>query len=200
MSRPLQKNENEMDCRNHPQNAIFPGSIKYFCDPNSLSIRQNSRIRKSRPAGDLRGEKSHPRDERRKTHRAGESRSAGEESGLMNQPVPKVTSKHVERIVNRDFPAEQVAEVMVFLDEYGKEKFEVDVDRVRLAVLKLANGNLEMVRKRIQDAKGDYRDVLSWAEYPTYSKNICSYKLPEDQKQQIYSDDWQQYLTWANKK
>ena len=39
--------------------------------------------RKRSAAGDLRREKPHPRDERRKTHRAGESRSACEESGLI---------------------------------------------------------------------------------------------------------------------
>ncbi|MGA3145713.1 MAG: hypothetical protein ABSF10_22165 [Verrucomicrobiota bacterium] len=37
------------------------------------------------------------------------------------QPVPQITRKQVERIIHRDFPAEQFAEVAAILDEYGKK-------------------------------------------------------------------------------
>ena len=46
------------------------------------AARRVTHLRKRGASGHLRREKSHPRDERRKTHRAGEPRSAGEESGL----------------------------------------------------------------------------------------------------------------------
>ena len=59
---------------------------------------------------------------------------------------------------------------------------------------------MDVLCKRINDAKGDYRDVIAWAEYPSYSKNWDSFKLPADQREKIYSDDWQQYLDWANAK
>ena len=56
----------------------------------------------------------------------------------MNQPIPKVTEIDVIRIVQRDFPAEQFEAVMSILNEYGTEDRQRGVNRVRLAVLKLA--------------------------------------------------------------
>ncbi|MGA2542593.1 MAG: hypothetical protein ABSG78_13670 [Verrucomicrobiota bacterium] len=118
----------------------------------------------------------------------------------VGQPHPKVTSKHVERIVRRDFPAEQFSEVMAALSEYGKESYENEADRVRLAILKLARGKLDLLQQALKTAKTDYRDVITWAEYPGYSKRWDTYKLPAAEKQQIIDQDWQQYLAWANAK
>jgi hypothetical protein len=39
-------------------------------------------------------------------------------------------------------------------------------ERVHLAALKLAQGDLERLRHNVQVARTDYRDVLYWAEYP----------------------------------
>ena len=117
---------------------------------------------------------------------------------FVNQPVPKVTSKHVERIVRRDFSPDKFEEVMAILNEYGKEKFESEADRVRLAVLKLAVGNVDALRKRVGEAKSDYRDVLVGAEYP--SSRWDTFKLPAGEKKEIYAKDWKQYLDWANAK
>jgi hypothetical protein len=117
---------------------------------------------------------------------------------FVNQPVPKVTKKHVERIVHRDFPAEQFADVMAILGEYGKENWQPEVERVQLDVLKLANGKMDVLRKRIEDAKSDYRDVISWAEYPNCRWDTSN--LPAEEQKQIYAKDWKQYLDWANAK
>jgi hypothetical protein len=114
------------------------------------------------------------------------------------QPIPKVTRKHVERIVRRDFPAEQFADVMAVLDEYGKESWENEVSRVQLAVLKLAQGKMADVCQLMKSAKSDYRDVISWAEYP--SCRWDTFKLPAEEREQIYAKDWKQYLNWANAK
>jgi hypothetical protein len=126
------------------------------------------------------------------------SETTSGDNKLVNQPIPKVTQKHVERIVRRDFPADKFEEVMAMLNEYGKEKFESEVDRVRLAILKLAERNIDALRKRVNEAKSDYRDVLAGAEYP--SSRWDTFRLSAEEKKQIYAKDWQQYLTWANAK
>jgi hypothetical protein len=74
----------------------------------------------------------------------------------------------------RDFSKQQFASVMALLSKYGLEKWQVDLPRVQLAVLKRAHGRFEALQGWIEDAKKDFRDVLTWAEYPAYSKNLVS--------------------------
>jgi hypothetical protein len=114
------------------------------------------------------------------------------------QPVPKVARKHVERIVRRDFPSEQFENVMAILDEYGKEKFENEASRVQVDILKLSSGNIDSLRKNVKAAKSDYRDVISWAEYPNYRWDTSKLSIEEQRK--ICSKDWKQYLDWVNAK
>ena len=114
------------------------------------------------------------------------------------QPVPKVARKHVERIVRRDFPSEQFENVMAILDEYGKEKFENEVSRVQVDILKLSSGSIDSLRKNVKAAKSDYRDVISWAEYPNYRWDTS--KLSIEEQKEICSKDWKQYLDWVNAK
>ncbi len=60
----------------------------------------------------------------------------------MHQPTPSVSRADVERVVRRDFPKGAALEVLTALDRYGVEEYELERDRVQLAVLKLARGNL----------------------------------------------------------
>ena len=113
----------------------------------------------------------------------------------MNQPAPTVTRSDVERIVRRDFPSQDFATLMALLDEYGTKRHERERDRVQLAVLKLADGSVDEILCQIQTAKIDYRDVLSWAEYPSYKWD----EKDEVKIQKMYRDDWQQYSEWLNK-
>ena len=113
----------------------------------------------------------------------------------MNQPTPSVTRSDVERIVRRDFPSEDFATVMALLDEYGTRHHETERDRVQLAVLKNAAGSIDELLIQIQTAKMDYRDVLSWAEYPSYKWG----EKDETKIRKMYRDDWQQYSDWLNK-
>jgi tetratricopeptide (TPR) repeat protein len=80
---------------------------------------------------------------------------------MINQPTPIVTANDVQRIVRRDFPSEHLAAAMDIIKEYGTEKWHSGCNRVQLAVLKLANGNLKDLRRYIEVAKRDYRDVLN---------------------------------------
>ena len=118
-------------------------------------------------------------------------------TNYVSQPIPKVTHKHVERIVRRDYPAERFAEVMAILNQYGTETGGCEIHRVPLAVLKLADRKLDALREYVEAAKTDYRDVISWAEYPGYNWQT---KLPAAEQKRIVDGDWKQYIAWANAK
>lgn len=67
-------------------------------------------------------------------------------------------------------------------------------------MLKLANGNEESLRQKIEWAKWDYRDVLAPAEYPLYSKRgIGIGDLSPTEQKQIIDYDWQQYEQWLKR-
>src|SRR5262245_51259417 len=113
------------------------------------------------------------------------------------QPTPSVTAADVERVARRDFPAEHIATIMEVLDEYGKEEWQREVHRVRLAVLKLANREFQQIRYWIEQAKCDYRDVLAPAEYPLYGKRWGRMdQLSEEEQKKIIESDWAQYERW----
>jgi hypothetical protein len=117
---------------------------------------------------------------------------------IVSQPVPQVTADDVAMVVRRDFAEEQFGVVMAVLNEYGVEKWERGKPRVQLAVLKLANGDLEALKRHISQAKQDYRDVLAAAEYPEYSKKGMFHvrELPAIEQRQIIDSDWERYETW----
>jgi hypothetical protein len=115
----------------------------------------------------------------------------------MDQPTPKVSRADVERVALRDFSRASLVEVMAILDEYGAEDHHREKDRVQLAVLKLAGGRREMLRREIEAAKLDFRDILSPAEYPTYPWDAD--KLPPQEQKKIIAADWKQYTDWLNR-
>lgn len=115
----------------------------------------------------------------------------------MDQPTPRVSRADVERIARRDFPHASFVEVLAILDKYGAEDYHREKDRVQLAVLKLAGGSREKLRREIEEAKCDYRDVLSPAEYPSYPWDAR--KLPAGERKKIIAADWKQYMDWLNR-
>ena len=123
-----------------------------------------------------------------------------EKPQITKQPVPGVTPSDVERIIRRDFAAEKFAQVMALLDEYGEEKWQVDAARVRLAALKLANGDLGKLRVLVESAKQDYRDTVAAAEYPAYMRTGFRVReLPSKEQHRIIDSDWRQYEEWLRK-
>ena len=119
---------------------------------------------------------------------------------MPDQPTPNVTNADVERIARRDFPADRVAQVMALLQQYGTERWHNEPARVRLAALKLAAGNIELLRYNIEVAKRDYRDMLAPAEYPGYCKRVPHPgALPPDDEQRVIDDDWKQYEAWLKR-
>ena len=77
------------------------------------------------------------------------------------------------------------------LSEYRQEGL-----RVKLAILKLSGSDLDKIIDLTDTAKHDYRDILSWAEYPRQSKN---WSIPDgDKKQQLVEQDSAEYQEWLN--
>ena len=56
------------------------------------------------------------------------------------------------------------------LRRYGTEPHEREVDRVRAACVKLAEGDEAKLEYFVSVAKKDYRDVLFWADNPQEAK------------------------------
>jgi hypothetical protein len=79
-------------------------------------------------------------------------------------------------------------------------QWESGTIRVRIAALKLANGNLDCLRMHIAKAQKDYRDILVAAEYPEYWKATCAgEKLTKKERQQLADADWEQYEGWLQR-
>jgi hypothetical protein len=91
-------------------------------------------------------------------------------------------------------------QVMDILDQYGIGKFEQERARVQLAVLKLSEGRFERLPDLVKAAKGDFRDVLAWAEYPGEFKLgfVKMKQLSIEEAKAIRRRDRQQYIEWLD--
>ncbi|MHC4599416.1 MAG: hypothetical protein ACYS47_10460 [Planctomycetota bacterium] len=119
---------------------------------------------------------------------------------MMEQPVPKVNAKDVERVVRRDFDPAEFEGVTAILGSYGDRGRRREDHRVCLAALKLADGNFAELRRQMQAAELDYRDVLAWAEYPEYMKEVHpGAGLTEEEIRAVVERDWQQYKRWLDR-
>lgn len=118
----------------------------------------------------------------------------------MKQPVPKIVAEDVERVVRRDFPADEIVSVMQMLNKYGTESWHREIPRVQIASLKVANGDKQRLSACLKSAMKDYRNVLSAAEYPLYGKRGWTRQgLPEEERISIIESDWQQYDQWLRR-
>jgi hypothetical protein len=106
-----------------------------------------------------------------------------------------------DRILKRKlealFPVPSEREtVLSILACYGTEKHEREPDRVKIAILRLAGTEIDKIRKYTQLAKEDYRDILSWAEYPRQSKSWSLLEGPE--KKKLRELDRANYEKWLD--
>jgi hypothetical protein len=113
----------------------------------------------------------------------------------LRQPIPDVTADDVKRIVRRDYPDTAFGEVMSIVTEYAS-RWESATPRVQLAALKLANGHRDSLRRWIDAAKLDYRDVLVSAEYPKYWKATSRSRSLSKNRHQLFESDRKQYENW----
>lgn len=76
------------------------------------------------------------------------------------------------------------------------------LEQIRLAVVKLANGNLDDLRRQVQTAKSDWRDVIMAAESPELMRiGVVEYdRLDEQSRAALAARDRQQYLDWLTSK
>jgi len=116
----------------------------------------------------------------------------------MEQKIPSISDSDVKRIVKRDFPQSEFIEIKDILKTYKSEN-EKGKNRIYASILKLSNGNVELVKKYIEKANTDYRDVIALSEYPNYSEHAFEDELSVKKKKQLINDDWTQYEAWLNK-
>ena len=86
-------------------------------------------------------------------------------------------------------------EVEQALARYGADSSEWDVVRVRLAVLKLAGADVKALHSLVDAAKEDYRDVLAWAESPSWMRPDF-WDLPRAEKNALAQRDRDHYKDW----
>jgi hypothetical protein len=117
-----------------------------------------------------------------------------------DQPIPTVTDEDVERLALRDFGHAQLSLALSVIHEFGKQPWNRPCPRVYAAILKLANGDIDLLLQKTQVAIEDSRDVLAAAEYPRYTREFGFRNAPEPLRQAIVDDDWRQYREWFDRK
>lgn len=117
----------------------------------------------------------------------------------MGQKIPRIYDATIKRIADRDFPLIKFIEIENILKMYKSESCK-GANRIYASILKLSRGNIELVKKYVEKANNDYRDIIALAEYPNFLKHIFDENLSEEQRKQLINNDWEQYETWLNKK
>jgi hypothetical protein len=111
-------------------------------------------------------------------------------------------SPAVARRVARMWPVEEDRRrVRAALATYGTESHEGEQERVRLAILKLAEGDAAQLPALVATAKRDYRDVLMWAEYPEQGRATWAWRAnltqaDQDRLRELRRRDREQYEAW----
>ena len=87
------------------------------------------------------------------------------------------------------------------LERYGGLPHEREEERVKLAILKLCDGQADRVAGLVAAAKRDYRDVLMWAESPAEGQALWALRpdLTGEQRArlaEVRKQDREQYRKW----
>jgi hypothetical protein len=122
-------------------------------------------------------------------------------------PEPVELTELVRRKVSQLFSNEDQAEAIHLLENncgrglpFHERATPQELERVRLAVLKLSHGSLSELRRQLDVAKTDWRDVLCVAEQPeAFKMSLVDYaKLASDRRTEIDARDRQQYDSWLH--
>ena len=101
------------------------------------------------------------------------------------------------RIMEKLFPEVGMREeVYSILNSYGGASWQPEGARVKLAILKLSDGNPDQIRYFTVQACRDYRDVLSSAETPNQLANPFVRKNDPKSYAQLGEEDKRQYQEW----
>lgn len=106
----------------------------------------------------------------------------------------ELTQAVLDRIVTALFP-EQPGLAHEALARYGRPGIDREILRVRVAALRVSEGNLAALEKAIGAALVDYRDVLAWAEYPVELISP-TWNMPPGDVTRIRTADRLQYHDW----
>ena len=107
--------------------------------------------------------------------------------------------------VRKSFPEkERVDAIRLLENECGSNLLRSNSDtlegleRIRMAVVKLAQGRLPELRRQIEVAKRDWRDVINWAESShEFGMDVVTFgKLDENTRRELRARDREQYLAW----
>ena len=114
----------------------------------------------------------------------------------MKQYVPSVSESDIERIVRRDYPSDLEAVIHEMI-----RSIEVrEKPRVIMACLKNGNGNFEKLKGELSNASGYWREIISEAEYPNYTKKMFRIdRLSAEEQERIIEKDKAQYLAWLHR-
>lgn len=111
----------------------------------------------------------------------------------MEQFIPQVSGTDVDRIMRRDYSPSQHAIIWEMIERSGKKESA----RIILACLKNSQGNIEELKSQLTAASGYWREIISKAEYPNYSKKLFRIdQLSENEQRAIIELDKSQYLEW----
>lgn len=70
----------------------------------------------------------------------------------------------LDTLVRSLFPKSEVERALELVHRYGDSPKDQDVDRVRVAILRLSHGDISRLNRLVGSAKEDHQDVLWWAE------------------------------------
>ena len=112
------------------------------------------------------------------------------------QPAAKISDAELEFLIERDFP-DNFDLIKEKLNQIQSDS-QNGKNRIGAAVLKLANSEINKIHYLINKANGDFRDIISEAEYPRASE--YGFEEPgEKELRTAYLNDWQEYVEWKNK-
>lgn len=109
---------------------------------------------------------------------------------LGNQPIAKVDTRTLERILKRDF-GNRANEAKQKLQSVNSSS-----NRILAAIIKLADKDFDKLDHYIDACNTDFRDILLLAEYPRCAK--LGFEITKNIKL-IYLKDWIEYSRWLNK-
>ena len=112
----------------------------------------------------------------------------------MRQATPAYQEQDLDRVIVRDYGSYESGGVKSILGRYGQKEWQREKLRVKMACLKLADGNIQALKKWVNVAGDDYRDIIALAEYPAYMQ-----AKTDAQKAKAIDTDWKALQIWLHR-
>jgi len=107
------------------------------------------------------------------------------------------TATLLTNVMEKLFPEVKAREKMYsILNTYGAASWQPEGARVKLAILKLSNGDPDQIRYYTVQACRDYRDILASAETPSQLANPYIRKNDPKRYAKLGEQDNKQYQDW----